>query len=62
MCRACALRATGQDIENIARTLEMMKNTDDKVGLQADLDSIWRLQALIMRAAQLIASFTAYAE
>lgn len=34
-----ALRATGQDIEKMARTLEAMKNTDDEeVGIQADLD------------------------
>lgn len=34
-----ALRATGQDIERIARTLEAMKNIgDEEIGIQADLD------------------------
>lgn len=56
-----ALRATGQDIENIARTLEMMKNTDDKeVGLQADLDFHMAIAKAANNSvlAQLIASFT----
>lgn len=55
-----ALRATGKDLENIARTLEMMKNTnDEEIGIQADLD----FHMAIAKAtnnnvlAQLIASF-----
>lgn len=56
-----ALRATGQDIENIARTLEMMKNTDDEeTGLQADLDFHMSIAKAANNSvlAQLIASFT----
>lgn len=56
-----ALRATGQDIENIARTLELMKNTDDEeTGLQADLDFHMAIAKAANNSvlAQLIASFT----
>lgn len=55
-----ALRATGQDIETIARTLEMMKNTDDEeMGIQADLDFHMAIAAAANNSilAQLIASF-----
>lgn len=55
-----ALRATGQDIEKIARTLEAMKNTDDEeIGIQADLDFHMAIAAAANNSvlAQLISSF-----
>lgn len=58
-----ALRATGQDIEKIARTLEAMKNTDDEeIGIQADLDFHMAIAAAANNSvlAQLISSFTAH--
>lgn len=58
-----ALRATGQDIEKIARTLEAMKNTDDEeIGIQADLDFHMAIAAAANNSvlAQLISSFAAH--
>lgn len=58
-----ALRATGQDIEKIARTLEAMKNTDDEeIGIQADLDFHMAIAAAANNSvlAQLISSFASH--
>ena len=58
-----ALRATGQDIEKIARTLEVMKNTDDEeIGIQADLDFHMAIAAAANNSvlAQLISSFASH--
>lgn len=58
-----ALRATGQDIEKIARTLEAMKNTDDEeIGIQADLDFHMAIAAAANNSvlAQLISSFATH--
>lgn len=58
-----ALRATGQDIEKIARTLEAMKNTDDEeIGIQADLDFHMAIAAAANNSvlAQLISSCAAH--
>lgn len=58
-----ALRATGQDIEKIARTLEAMKNTDDEeIGIQADLDFHMAIAAAANNSvlAQLISSLASH--
>ena len=58
-----ALRATGQDIEKIARTLEAMKNTDDEeIGIQADLDFHMAIAEAANNSvlAQLISSFASH--
>lgn len=55
-----ALRATGLDIEKIARTLEAMKNTDnEEIGIQADLDFHMAIATAANNSvlAQLISSF-----
>ena len=54
-----ALRATGQDIEKMARTLEAMKNTDDEeIGIQADLEFHMAIAAAVNNSvlAELISS------